>query len=126
MQAFDVYAEALERMWTVDRRSGEGTGLSCEEKLRAVSIAYKLGCMAGEMQGMEDAEEKYLSWAVEKLSDDVHAVEDHSRERESPDKDVKAFHTTMGLQLPEWATITDIAAPFEALASFYARTDHLE
>jgi hypothetical protein len=113
-----VYEEALEQLpqtWE---------GLSGKEKLRAVGIAYKLGEMAGRMKGKEEKEEGYLAWAVESL---LKGAKNDSKTGESLEvigggENANDDAMMKELQLPEWATKTDVAALFEALGSFYART----
>ena len=118
--AFKVYEEVLERLpekWEY---------LSGKEKFRAIGIAYRLGEMAETID--KEKEEGYLAWAVEAL---LKSVKDDS-ERKSGDEFVGKSENVNDepvikmLQLPEWATKVDIAAPFEALGSFYARTGRLE
>jgi len=88
-------------------------------------------------------EERYLVWAVEALLKSVLMVEQREEGRTASDwevegdiKDVRSQIVgdsandtramTAELQLPEWATTTDIAAPFEALGSLYSRTGKIE
>jgi tetratricopeptide (TPR) repeat protein len=116
-RAFEVYEEALERL------PERWDGLSGKEKLRAVGIAYKLGEMAGAMTGKEEKEEGYLAWAVESL---LKSVKDDSERKTREGFESRSENSNDALQLPEWATNIDIAAPFEALGSYYARTGKLE
>jgi len=119
-RAFEVYEEALGKLpKTLEALTGK-------EKLRAVGIAYKLGEMAEVVKGKEEKEERYFAWAVEALvksmKDDVEGGTGGSQEMISHGDDP----VVKELQLPEWATKTDVAAPFEALGSFYVRTGKLE
>ncbi|KAF8220921.1 hypothetical protein L208DRAFT_727251 [Tricholoma matsutake] len=122
-RAFEVYEEAFEMM------PQQSETLSGKEKVRSVGIAYKLGEMAGAVKGKEDTEEGYLCLAVEALLKDKDDSERQTREGQglmgnnvnmNDDAAMKMF------ELPQWATKIDIAAPFEALGSFYARTGRLE
>jgi hypothetical protein len=117
-RAFEVYEEALERLPT------SGEDMSGRDKLRAVGIAYKLGEMAGVMKGKEEKEEGYLAWAVEALLKSM--KNDSERKPKGENVNDDSDSVIKALQLPEWASKIDIAAPFEALGSFYARNGRLE
>ena len=123
-RAFEVYEEALEML------PEKWEDLNEKEKLRAIGIAYKLGEMASKMKGKEKEEEGYLAWAVEALLKDNNTGENREgligpgrKEHNKDDNDNRAMKQ---LKLPDWANKVDVAAPFEALASFYARTGRLE
>ena len=118
--AFEVYEEALERL------PEKWEGLSGKERLRAIGIAYKLGEMARTMSDKEKKEEGYLAWAVEALLKSMNSERKSGDESVGKSEDVNDDLVMKTLQLPEWATQTDIAAPFEALGSFYLRTGRSE
>jgi len=99
-----------------------------QETLRQVSIAHKLGEMAEAYKFGDKEEEKWLSWAVERILGLVR--EDGAAFRPSSDeKTAQEQEKTSGevrvvladLDLPKWVTKTDIGAPLEALGAFYAR-----
>ncbi|GLB42037.1 putative tpr domain-containing protein [Lyophyllum shimeji] len=128
IQAYDVYLDALKLLQDADK---EGK-LSGREKLRAVSISYKLAEMAAAMSMPED-EEKHLVWAVEAILKNVMRLGEKLERPEQaakiesalpPDSDTGVMITE--LALPKWATKTDVAAPLEALGTFYAKAGRLD
>jgi len=52
------------------------------------------------------------------------AVDVHPSTTVSPPRETEAI--VVELALPEWATKTDLAAPFDALGTFYAQNGRLE
>lgn len=128
-QAYRILQESLSLL------QGDGTttsnlrpGLSPEERMRAVSIAYKLGELAENLNKPKEEEEKWLVYSVETVLKDV---------MEAPvvgqvvvtDKEKKNQDVARGifeeLKLPGWVLKHDLAAPFEALGSFYSHTGRI-
>jgi hypothetical protein len=113
----------------------EDRQLTPQEIMRQASIAHKLGEMAEMYKFGEDEEEKWLTWAVEKL---LLIVRDHgvslsggssgektgNQAQEKQEEEVQVV--LADLNLPEWVTKTDLGAPLEALGSFYARQGKVE
>jgi hypothetical protein len=132
-KAYDIYLESLTRLQEV----GTKVRLSGPEKLRAVAISYRLGELAATLQKPED-EERHLVWAVEAILKSVMDDQQNgSLGKPTPtptaqlasasqvgDSDTQAMITE--LELPTWATKTDIASPFEALGTFYAQAGKVE
>ena len=122
--AYKIYAQGLGCMLnrasepmqivTVD---SPAIRLSLGDKIRAVSIAYKLGELANILQKPLDEEERWLTFCVQAL---LITMSDGAEHRNVERK------TFEELELPSWAMLNDFAAPFEALGSFYARTGKLE
>lgn len=107
--------------------------LTPQEILRQVSIAHKLGEIAEMYQFGEAEEEKWLTWAVEKLLGLLHAHKATSSRSFSGERMGEQAQEKPGeqvvlgdLDLPEWVTKTDIGAPLEALGAFYARHGNVE
>lgn len=106
--------------------------LNGPEKLRAISISYRLAELAASLQRPEE-EERHLVWAVEnilrsvlRLGDDTgHPSHNSEPETATPD-DTNTRTMISELSLPGWATRTDVASPLEALGAFYAQADRLE
>ena len=114
-EAYGWYTAALEHL----RKNW--SALTNEEKLRAISIGQKLGEMADTYQLGEAEEERWLTWSVEevlKLAKDIGSSKAGSNNEEN--------HLVLSdLELPKWASVTDIGAPLESLGAFYARTGKL-
>jgi hypothetical protein len=114
-EAYEWYATALEHL----RKNW--SALTNEEKLRAISIGQKLGEMADTYQLGEAEEERWLTWSVEevlKLAEAIGSSKPRSNNEEN--------HLVLSdLELPKWASVTDIGAPLESLGAFYARTGKL-
>lgn len=126
-QAYQVYQEALSQLQegAGDSASRLRTGLSAPERMRGVALAYRLGELAEQLHKPAEEEEKWLVHSVETtLRDIMHASpkKDVSIERETPEGRVEASGIVEHLKLPMWATSHDLAAPFEALGSFYSKT----
>ncbi|RDB30872.1 hypothetical protein Hypma_005891 [Hypsizygus marmoreus] len=121
-KAYDVYVEALSQLQEV----GTKELLSGPENLRAVAISYKLGELAALLQKPEE-EEQHLVWAVEALLKSILPTRGpNTGEHHSQASDSDALAITTELSLPDWATNTDIAAPFEALGTYYAHAGKLD
>ncbi|KAF8637891.1 hypothetical protein AX17_002514 [Amanita inopinata Kibby_2008] len=133
-QAYDVYVDALSHI----QEAGTKTPLTIDEQLRGVALSCKLGEMAHILGRGEDQEERWLVWAVEVILKNVMVNEprrslkvkegEHiSTEQTGSSGTSHGIHSApTDLELPAWVSVTDIAAPFEALGSVYARTDRDE
>ncbi len=114
-EAYERYIVALEHL------RNNWSALTYEEKLRAISIGQKLGEMADTYQVGEAEEERWLTWSVEevlKLAKAIGSSKSGSNNEEN--------HLVLSdLELPKWASVTDIGAPLESLGAFYARTGKL-
>lgn len=80
--------------------------------MRAAALAYKLGSMAPELGKPDEEEEKWLTWSV-------NAILSIMKEPASPPPAKKLHIMAADMGLPPWASGHDLAAPFEALATFY-------
>ncbi|KAJ7108537.1 hypothetical protein C8R44DRAFT_884609 [Mycena epipterygia] len=115
-EAFALYSDAL----NVIRRSPPEL-LSGSERLRAVSIAVKLGQLAEVCALPVEEEEKILVWAVEemlKLLMDTQGNSSTGGATQPLDLDK--------LILPKWVTKTDVSVPLQQLGDFYAKVGKLE
>ncbi len=114
-EAYERYIVALEHL------RNNWSALTYEEKLRAISIGQKLGEMADTYQVGEAEEERWLTWSVEevlKLAKAIGSSKSGSNNEEN--------HLVLSdLEIPKWASVTDIGAPLESLGAFYARTGKL-
>jgi len=114
-EAYEWYIAALEHLrknWSV---------LTNEEKLRAISIGQKLGEMADTYQLGEAEEERWLTWSVEEVLKLAKVIGSSK-----PGGDNEENYLVLSdLELPKWASVTDIGAPLESLGAFYARTGKL-
>lgn len=114
-EAYERYIVALEHL------RNNWSALTYEEKLRAISIGQKLGEMADTYQVGEAEEERWLTWSVEevlKLAKAIGSSKSGSNNEEN--------HLVLSdLELPKWASVTDIGAPLESLGAFYARAGKL-
>ncbi|KAG9221716.1 hypothetical protein CCMSSC00406_0005629 [Pleurotus cornucopiae] len=125
-EAYDTYADGFEYL----RRVQLNSPLSGPETLRLISIAYKLGELAGQLKLTED-EEKWLVVAVEQILKDAgrSAGKHGSLQQASSTMDTQSSGSPEGLagiDLPGWASAVDIAAPLEALAEFYEQRGQTE
>ncbi|KAF8068748.1 hypothetical protein FPV67DRAFT_1414407 [Lyophyllum atratum] len=127
-EAYDVYEDALAMLKQAEK---EGR-LSGPEKLRAITISYRLGELASALQ-MPEEEERHLVWAVEAVLKSVLRLggppRDPERAREAESTEVGDPNTRImisELSLPNWATKMDVAAPLEALGTLYARAGRLD
>jgi hypothetical protein len=124
-QAYDVYADALSHI----QEAGSNTPLSVEEQLRGVTLACKLAEMTSTLGRGDDEEEKWLSWAVQVILKNIMVMDPAKTERgdsEEPSYAGQILGVNFILGLPEWVSATDLAAPFEALGTLYARTGRSE
>lgn len=134
-EAYNVYKEALWQLQSAyldlppDTPHPEiGTEtlelLTGPERMRAVAIAYKLGCMASELGKPDEEEEKWLTWAVTGILKAVMEAPAGSGAEMAPVEPNKAgnlYIMARDLRLPLWSRVHDLAAPFEALGTFYSK-----
>lgn len=142
---YDAEANARGAASKQDTSAAAATGrndpVSGHEKLRAIAIAYKLGEEAGRLHKPKEVQEQWLTWAVEEILrsipmkkvssaaefkfDDVDSgVKSQAEHRQHNDDESRG--TIIELGLPVWARALDIAAPLEALGTYYARLGNLE
>ncbi|KAF9484755.1 hypothetical protein BDN70DRAFT_871998 [Pholiota conissans] len=99
--------------------------LTSAEKMRAIALAYKLGGLAHELDKPAEEEERWLVWSVEALLLTVLDATPTGKMEAVNTRDAQnAPHVKViieNLGLPDWCEGYNIAAPFEALASFYSR-----
>ncbi|TDL22769.1 hypothetical protein BD410DRAFT_839470 [Rickenella mellea] len=102
------------------------TYLSTNERVRSIALAQKLGEMAYEYGQPQEEEEKWLSYAAEEVFRILADMNLLVRRNGDEDHDV-AVSMDEGndteLVLPPWAMKANLAAPIEALGSFYVRQD---
>ncbi|KAH9852253.1 hypothetical protein C2E23DRAFT_826531 [Lenzites betulinus] len=115
-EAYDIYKTVLLQLQATKDLSGR-------ERMRAVSIAHKLGEMAEVYQQDPEEAEQWLTYAVEEV---LRVVKDESSagkgkvvSAEEPDGEVGSMLAE--LDLPWWVRKIDVAAPLEVLGRFYAR-----
>lgn len=117
-RAYDVYSDALSHL----QDAGSKEPLSIEEQMRGVTLACKLAEMANAMGRGDIEEEKSLVWAVEVILKNIMPAKVHNDgEYENATQQRKQSSDDTSLDLPNWASGTDLAAPFEALGSLYVR-----
>lgn len=118
-EAYDAYVAALDRLRATPDLSGR-------DRMRAVSIAYRLGEMAETYQQPEAEEEKWLVYAVEEMLRILRDEQAASRKAGGQVPDTGAETETERvildeLELPAWVQQTDVVAPLQALGAFYSR-----
>ncbi|KAF7360319.1 hypothetical protein MVEN_00761400 [Mycena venus] len=111
-EAFALYSDALNLI----RNGSPEQVLSGRERLRAVSLAVKLGQLAEPCGLPVDEEEKILVFAVEEM---LKLLKDAQGDKSQP---LDFFH----LKLPSWMTKTDVGVPLQELGDFYGRAGKLE
>ncbi|KAI0278096.1 hypothetical protein BGY98DRAFT_1097003 [Russula aff. rugulosa BPL654] len=114
-EAYGWYTAALEHL----RKNW--SALTNEEKLRAISIGQKLGEMADTYQLGEAEEERWLTWSVEEVLKLAKAIGSSKPRSDNEENQL----VLSDLELPKWASVTDIGAPLESLGAFYARIGKL-
>lgn len=121
-EAYKVYEDALLQLQHVmDAKPQELKG---QEKMRAVALSHKLGEMAHDMHKPQEEEEKWLVWSVETILKSVlQAPAGNQADQNGSRHDIQVM--VEELALPSWVVQQDIAAPFEALGSFYSRTGNI-
>ena len=127
--AYQTYADALNHMQEgSDKTSRLRPGLSHAERMRAVALSHKLGEMAEELGKPKEEEEQWLVWSVETVLRDIMgsapAVIESAAKMTEKDKE-NAVLIVDELKLPKWVVKHDLAAPFEALGSFYSRAGNV-
>lgn len=116
-EAYDAYATALARLRAAPDLSGR-------DRMRAVSIAYKLGEMAETYQQPEAEEEKWLVYAVEEMLRILRDEQAAARRAGGQAADTGAETERVildELELPAWVQQTDVVSPLQALGAFYSR-----
>lgn len=95
--------------------------LTGPERMRTVALAYKLGELAGKLKKPEE-EEKWLVMSVETILRLLNVPTDTSSGMRIADhKGFPPKALVENLGLPAMFVRYNIAAPFEALGSFYSR-----
>lgn len=129
-EAYKVYQEALRQIQTTYLNLPPGAPqpdlggmeslklLTRPERMRAAALAHKLGGIASELKKPEKEEEKWLVWSVNAIIMAVMEVPAGSEKVGPPTKGLRVMETYM--HLPSWARDHNIAAPFEALGTFYS------
>ncbi|TCD67416.1 hypothetical protein EIP91_012388 [Steccherinum ochraceum] len=123
-EAYDVYAAALLRLQNAMKKP-TSVPISGPERVRAASLAFKLGEMAEMYSQPEEEEERWLTFAVEEMLRIL-------RDTQSPEKSrdvTESGSTNSGkqsvdldeLELPAWVGRDDVVAPLEKLGAFYNR-----
>ncbi len=128
-RAYRIYKEGFMQMFNGPTNVEESLSIdllklfNVAERIRAVSIAYKLGELSQELQKSLAEEEKWLVWSVEAL---LKTVLQGSPASSKIAGSILNMSDLVGeLELPSWAMLHDFAAPFDALGSFYARTGNI-
>src|SRR6266576_5806578 len=117
-RAYNVYSDALSHLQDV----GSKQPLSIEEHMRAVTLSCKLAEMANAAGRDDIEEEKWLVWAVEVILKNIMpARANHDEENGAAVQQGTLPSDYESLALPEWVSATDLAVPFEALATLYVR-----
>ena len=96
--------------------------LTPPERMRAAALSHKLGALAKELKKPEEEEEKWLTWSVNAILMAMQAPA--GSEKVAPPVTWKLRFMWKDMGLPDWAKEHDIAAPFEALGTFYADRDN--
>jgi hypothetical protein len=122
--AYDVYVNVLKQLQK-QRSTPAATAAAAEERMRIVAVAYKLGEMAEMYQQPPEEEEKWLSLAVEEL---LRLAKESPRKNPDTSSSSSQGLIIAGneLELPDWVSKLDFAAPIEALGAFYARSGNVE
>ncbi|KAJ7512753.1 hypothetical protein B0H11DRAFT_1947241 [Mycena galericulata] len=115
-EAFGLYREAFDLI----RRSPPEL-LSGPERLRAVSLAVRLGQLAKRCALPIEEEEIILVWAVEEILKLLIDTQGTSSAGEAS-RPLDFAH----LNLPNWLTKEDVAVPLQMLGGFYGRFGKLE
>ena len=129
-RAFELYQEVLQYLRTahlgpaIAKNANADldtlqTPLSIPERYRTVALAYRLGELANKLDRPEE-EEKWLVWSVEALLRLLNTPPSSAVPPEKNSKYDQVLNKQLGI--PVLFYQHNIAAPFEALGSFYART----
>jgi hypothetical protein len=120
-EAYDIYVDALKQIQDAGIKY-----LTDLEKMRAVSLAYKLGELGEGLEKPKEEQEKWLTFAVETLLQNVLQVTPSTNGQGTPQEEADSHNIVSELGLPDWVSSVDVAAPFEALATFYSKAGKLE
>jgi hypothetical protein len=120
-EAYDIYVDALKRIQDAGIKD-----LTGPEKMRAVSLAYKLGELGEGLEKPKEEQEKWLTFAVETLLQNVLKVIPTTNGQGTPHEEADSLIIISELGLPDWVSTVDVAAPFEALGTFYSKAGKLE
>ncbi|KAJ7439319.1 hypothetical protein FB451DRAFT_1302131 [Mycena latifolia] len=116
-EAFGLYSDALNLI--LNTKSPEL--LSGPERLRAISLAVKLGQLADTCAVPAEEEERIRVWAVEEILKLLTEIQGSSSTGEAPQP-----LDFVKLKLPRWMTKTDVSVPLQELGDFYGRVGKLE
>ncbi|KXN89334.1 hypothetical protein AN958_05832 [Leucoagaricus sp. SymC.cos] len=117
-EAYNVYADTLKQL----QNAGIPT-MTGPEKMRAVALAYKLGDLGTSLEKPKEEVEKWLTFAVETVL--KHVLEMPALTK-GADEEADNQVIIAELGLPDWVSTVDIAAPFEALGTFYSKAGQLD
>ena len=92
--------------------------LTPPERMRAAALSHRLGHLASELKKPEEEEEKWLTWSVNAIL--MAVMKAPSGSKIVPERTGNLLMMGGDMGLPPWARDHDIAAPFEALGTFYA------
>ncbi|KAJ3560148.1 hypothetical protein NP233_g11025 [Leucocoprinus birnbaumii] len=120
-EAYDIYVDSLKQL----QDAGIPT-MSGPEKMRAVALAYKLGELGESLEKPKEDTEKWLTFAVETVLKHVLEVSPSTTSAGTPQEEGDNLVIISELGLPDWVSTVDIAAPFEALGTFYSRAGKLD
>ncbi|KAF5356961.1 hypothetical protein D9756_006584 [Leucocoprinus leucothites] len=120
-EAYDVYVESLKQL----QDAGIPT-MTGPEKMRAVALAYKLGELGESLEKPKEETEKWLAFAVETVLKQVLQVSPSTSSAGTAHEEGDNMIIIAELGLPDWVSTVDIAAPFEALGTFYSRAGKLD
>ncbi|KAJ7269850.1 hypothetical protein C8J57DRAFT_1323717 [Mycena rebaudengoi] len=117
-EAFGLYRDAL------DLISTNAEFLSERERLRAVSIAVKMGQLASSSGISVDQEEQLFVRALEELLKLLMDLQPNTTTTPSG----RSYHALdfTKLHLPRWMSKSDVGVPLQELGDFYGRTGKLE
>jgi hypothetical protein len=117
-EAFGLYRDAL------DLISTNAEFLSERERLRAVSIAVKMGQLAPSSGISVDQEEQLFVRALEELLKLLMDLQPNTTTTPSG----RSYHALdfTKLHLPRWMSKSDVGVPLQELGDFYGRTGKLE
>ncbi|KAL9709556.1 hypothetical protein Ac2012v2_007295 [Leucoagaricus gongylophorus] len=120
-EAYDVYVDSLRQLQDADIPTMTGP-----EKMRAVALAYKLGELGESLEKPKEDTEKWFTFAVETVIKHVLQVSPSTSSAGTPNEEADNLVLVAELGLPDWVSTVDIAAPFEALGTFYSRSGKLD
>jgi hypothetical protein len=112
--AYEAYEDAWKRLQPDIKNDSKITG---NERLRAVSIAVKLGELSGRM-GNGESEETWLTIGVEEL---LSQIKSRSGMASTPNHSTQTNAPLSDLPLPGWLTSADVGGVLERLGEYYVR-----